>query len=65
MSFKNQCVPRYARSYFQDPALPAGAKIVVFAGNPKMGEVIAGRGQRWYRRIGDVTWLRTAWQGEG
>ena len=64
VSFKNECVPRYVRSYLEDPAIPTGAKIVVFAGNPKMSEVLAGRGQRWYRRIGDVTWLRRAWTGD-
>ena len=56
-------VPRLALSYLRDPALPAGAKIVVFAGSPKMGEVLAGGGHRWYRRIGDVHWLHEAWGG--
>lgn len=63
VSFKNDCVPRYLRSYTHDPVIPAGAKIVVFAGNPKMSDVLAGGGHRWYRRIGDVTWLREAWGG--
>lgn len=63
VSFKNQCVPRHLASFFGDPALPAGARIVVFAGNPKMSEVLAGGGQKWYRRIGNVDWLRRAWQG--
>lgn len=63
VSFKNQCVPRHLKSYFSDPALPPGARIVVFAGNPKMSEVLAGGGQRWYRRIGDTDWLRKAWKG--
>ncbi|HEX9562929.1 MAG TPA: hypothetical protein VF981_03130 [Gemmatimonadaceae bacterium] len=61
VSFKNACVPRYVRSYFADPKIPPGARIVVFAGNPKMSDVLAGRGHKWYRRIGDVTWLRQAW----
>ena len=30
-----------------------------------MADVLAGRGGRWYRRIGDVTWLRRAWDGQG
>lgn len=63
VSFKNACVPRGLRSYLGDPVLPEGAKIVVFAGNPKMTEVLEGGGQRWYRRIGDIGWLRKAWQG--
>jgi hypothetical protein len=38
---------------------------VVFAGSPKMDEVLAGGGQRWHRRIGRVDWLREAWEGPG
>lgn len=62
VSFKNQCVPRGWRSYITDPALPKGARIVVFAGEPKMHDALAGRGSKWYRRIGDVTWLKDAWE---
>jgi hypothetical protein len=63
VSFKNQCVPRHFKSYFADPTLPPGSRIVVFAGNPKMSEALAGEGQRWYRRIGNTDWLRKAWRG--
>lgn len=63
VSFKNDCVPRYLASYRRDPSIPDGAKIVVFAGSPKMSEVLEGRGDKWYRRIGDVGWLSDAWRG--
>lgn len=62
VSFKNHCVPRHLASYLRDPAPPPGARIVVFAGRPKMTEVLAGGGHRWYRRIGKVDWLRKAWE---
>jgi hypothetical protein len=62
VSFKNACVPRHLRSYASDPSVPAGARIVVFAGEPKMSEVLAGGGHKWYRRIGNIDWLRQAWQ---
>lgn len=62
VSFKNDCVPRHLASYFRDPNLPEGAKIVVFAGAPKMEDVFGDRGHRWYRRIGNIDWLRDAWQ---
>lgn len=62
VSFKNDCVPRGGASYLRDPACPTGAKIVVFAGNPKMTEVLEGGGHKWYRRIGDTDWLRRAWE---
>lgn len=64
VSFKNDCVPGRLSSFFRDPKLPTGARIVVFAGTPKMDEVMQGGGQRWYRRIGDVGWLRQAWECE-
>lgn len=63
VSFKNDCVPRGFQSFWRDPAVPEGAKIAVFAGSPKMGEVLEGGGQKWYRHIGDVDWLRRAWGG--
>ena len=63
VSFKNDCVPRNIQSYLCDPKLPARAKIVLFAGAPKMEDVFAGRGHKWYRRIGNIDWLRKAWQG--
>lgn len=62
VSFKNDCVPRHLASFWRDPALPPGAKIVLFAGAPKMEDVFAGRGHKWYRRIGRIDWLRQAWE---
>jgi hypothetical protein len=61
VSFKNHCVPRYLSSYFKNPSIPEGARIVVFAGIPKMDDVLDGKGSRWYRRIGDVSWLQSNW----
>lgn len=62
VSFKNDCVGRGIASYLRDPACPPDARIVLFAGSPKMADVLAGRGGRWYRRIGDIDWLRRAWE---
>ncbi len=61
VSFKNDCVPRGLRSFFADPSQPKGARIVVFAGSPKMDDALSGKGNKWYRRIGDVSWLKAAW----
>ncbi len=63
VSFKNDCVPPNFASFLRNPSLPLDARIVVFAGNPKMAEALNGGGQKWYRRIGDVNWLRKAWYG--
>lgn len=62
VSFKNHCVPRGLRSYLKDPSLPDGARIVVFAGSPKMHDALNGKGSRLHRRIGNVDWLRQAWE---
>ena len=61
VSFKNDCVPRGPKSFLADLVVPEGARIVVFAGTPKMSDVLAGGGHTWYRRIGDVRWLHQAW----
>lgn len=61
VSFKNDCVAPNLLSYVRAPAVPEGAHIVVFAGTPKMSDVLAGQGHRWYRRIGAVDWLCQAW----
>lgn len=63
VSFKNHCVGRGLVSWLRDPACPPDARIVLFAGAPKMGDVLAGRGGRWYRRIGNIDWLKQAWAG--
>lgn len=63
VSFKNHCVGRGLASFLRDPACPGGARIVLFAGAPKMADVLAGKGGRWYRRIGNIDWLRRAWEG--
>ncbi|MEP1767004.1 MAG: hypothetical protein ABJJ53_10275 [Sulfitobacter sp.] len=62
VSFKNDCVPRGIKSYFKDPSLPDGARIVVFAGSPKMHDALNGKGSRLHRRVGDVAWLKQAWE---
>ncbi len=61
VSFKNHCVPRYWRSYFLEPSIPNSAKIIVFAGNLKMEHVLAGLGNRWYRKISSANWLGEHW----
>lgn len=61
VSFKNACVPPLGKNLFTDPQCPPDARIVVFAGRPKMSDVVEGRGSRWYRRIGPAPWLRQAW----
>lgn len=60
VSFKNDCVGRGIATYLQAPACPSGASIVIFAGSPKLDEVLSGRANRWYRHIGNIDWLHSA-----
>lgn len=63
VSFKNHCVPRGAASFSRNPRCPEGARVVVFAGRPKMADALSGGGSTWYRRIGPAPWLVSAWVG--
>lgn len=60
VSFKNDCVGRGLKTYLKDPVCPPGASIVIFAGSPKLDEVLCGRANRWYRHIGNIDWLHSA-----
>lgn len=65
VNFKNDCVPGPLRALVSNPQCPPGARIVVFAGRPKMSTVLAGRGGSWFRRIGPTPWLEDAWTQNG
>ena len=67
-SFKEHCIrPLPLRPWLQ-PRLPAGAKIVVFTGNPRPHEAAAGRWPvtRWYKKlykaIPPVRWVQENWR---
>lgn len=56
-SYKYQCVPPLPFSLWRAPALPPGAKVVVFHGRPKPEEALAGTGAKWYRPMKPAPWL--------
>lgn len=58
VSYKHDCVSVLPRGWWRAPSLPAGAKVVVFHGNPKPDEAIAGVGAKWYRPLKPAPWLR-------
>ena len=43
VSFKHSCLATFPLNLFQTPRLPAGAKIVVFHGNPNPPEAVVGK----------------------
>lgn len=62
VSFKNHCIAPGFSSYWVDPAIPAGARIVLFAGRLKQDDAMAGRGGKFYRKIRVAPWMREHWR---
>jgi hypothetical protein len=60
-SFKHHCVAPWPIRYFRAPAIPDGARVVVFHGNPKPEEALEGRGGKWYRPILPTRWVGEYW----
>ena len=66
-SFKNHCVPRWPLNFVRDPAIPAGARIVVFHGSPNPDDARAGCWpapwhKRWYKHARPARWLGAHWR---
>ncbi len=57
VSFKHDCVRPLPFGLWQPPALPEGAKVVIFHGRPKPDEAVAGIGGKWYRPLRPAPWL--------
>lgn len=50
--FKVDCVPPLPQRWWQEPPLPAGARVVAFPGSPNPDEAMAGRWPtKWYKRF--------------
>lgn len=62
VAFKYHCVPGFPANLLAAPALPPGARIIIFAGGLKIPEAIAGNWSRWYRRIRPSPWLAALWR---
>lgn len=56
-SFKRHCLPRGVLKPFLTPRLPPGAHVLIFHGDPKPEDAIAGRSGKWYRRFRPTPWL--------
>ena len=61
-SWKYHCVPRFPLNYFQAPAVPRGARILVFHGVVNPPDAIAGRSMGNWRRTLAAPWLEEHWQ---
>jgi hypothetical protein len=61
-SWKYHCVPRFPLNYFKAPAVPRGARILVFHGVVNPPDAIAGRSMGNWRRTLAAPWLEEHWQ---
>ena len=57
-SYKYDCVPTFPWSLWQTPQPPPQARVLVFHGNPKPEEALAGTGAKWYRPMRPAPWLK-------
>ena len=61
-SFKYGCCPSWFKSWFQAPAIPTGAKVILFHGLPNPPEAIKGVSGKWYRHIKPSPWIADYWK---
>ncbi len=61
-SFKRHCMKRGPLSWFQAPAIPKGARVIIFHGKPNPPDAIAGRSGKWYRRVLPTQWVAEHWR---
>jgi hypothetical protein len=61
-SFKRHCMPKGLMSWFAEPTIPGGARIVIFHGKPNPPDAIAGISGKWYRRVPPTRWVAEHWR---
>ncbi|WP_411357924.1 glycosyltransferase family protein [Pseudidiomarina salilacus] len=61
-SFKRHCLRPFPLSFFQQPRIPEGAKVIIFHGRPHPDDAIAGRSGKWYRKVLPTEWIKEYWR---
>lgn len=61
VSFKYHCIPRWPINYWREPAVPAGARIVVFHGVVNPPDALAGRSNGNWRKALPAPWVADHW----
>jgi len=57
-SYKHDCVHLMPLGLVKPPRLPAGARVIVFHGDPKPEDAVTGAaGSKWYRVVRPAPWL--------
>ena len=62
VSWKYHCIPRFPRNYWRAPAIPSGARILVFHGVMNPPDAIAGRSQGNWRAAMPAPWVAQYWR---
>jgi hypothetical protein len=61
-SFKYHCIPRWPASRWQAPAIPAGARILIFHGEINPPDALVGGHNRHGRAFKPAPWIADLWQ---
>jgi hypothetical protein len=55
-------MPKGLMSWFAEPTIPTGARMVIFHGKPNPPDAIAGVSGKWYRRVPPTGWVAEHWR---
>jgi hypothetical protein len=61
-SFKYHGIPRWPCNYWQEPAVPSDARVMVFHGECNPPDALAGRRNRRFRYIRPARWVADHWK---
>ena len=60
-SYKYHCIPTWPSSYWRDPIIPAGCRIVIFHGVVNPPDALAGRNNGNWRHARPAQWIAEHW----
>jgi len=60
-SWKYHCIPRFPRNYWRDPAIPQGARILIFHGVMNPPDALAGERNGNWRYAKPAPWIAEHW----
>lgn len=61
-SFKYDSIPRWPVNYWAEPAIPEGARIVIFHGECNPPDAVSGQRNRRFRAMRPAGWVATHWR---
>jgi hypothetical protein len=61
-SYKYHCIPAWPTSYWRDPIIPTGARIIIFHGVMNPPDALAGRNMGNWRHARPAQWIADYWR---